>query len=153
MKLYIAGHNQEEARAVAKLCVEAGHEITSRWLEEDFSKSPQYTETDKTGIASVDVEDVHLADALVMIPSPRRIPGGKFVEAGVAIGTNKRVFVLGHRENMLMWHPLVSAWASVEDFLKSNCAADETADETSGRSAYNADVDARRDKTPNPTDG
>lgn len=119
MKLYIAGHSQEEARAVARLCREAGHVITSRWLDEDFSKSGQYTEFDKAGIASVDVSDVMRSDALVLLPSPRRVTGGKFVEAGVAIGQGKNVYVLGHRENILMWHYLVTVFCSAEDMLKS----------------------------------
>lgn len=119
MKLYIAGHSQEEARAIAKLCREAGHEITSRWLDEDFSKTGNYTDVDKAGIASVDVEDVLCADAMVFIASPRRVAGGKFVEAGIAIGTGKRVYILGHQENILMYHALCERLDSVEVFLKS----------------------------------
>lgn len=118
MKLYVAAHSQEEARAVAKILKEAGHEITSRWLDEDFSKTSEYTFIDKVGIASDDVEDVHKSEALVLLPSPRRIPGGKFVEVGVAIGTDKRVFILGHRENMLLFHPLCTTFDSVEQLVK-----------------------------------
>lgn len=119
MKLYIAGHSQERARSVAKLCSEAGHEITSRWLEEDFSKTPTYTDDDREKIAGIDVDDVMAADALVLLPSPRRIPGGKFVEVGVAIGVGIPVYILGHRENMLMHHRLCSCFSSAEDFLKT----------------------------------
>jgi nucleoside 2-deoxyribosyltransferase len=118
MKLYIAASSQEEAKAVAKLCLADGHEITSSWLEEDFSKTHLYTDSDKQRIAEVDVDDVLLADALVLLPSPRRIPGGKFVEVGVAIGRNKPVFILGHRENLLMYHGLTKTFDSAEDFLK-----------------------------------
>jgi len=120
MKLYIAGHSQEEARRVAGMMKEAGHEITSRWLDEDFSKVPEYTDADRANVAKTDVDDVTASDALVLLPSPRRVPGGKFIEVGVAISQGKPVHVLGHRENMLMWHPLVVAWASAEDFIKTN---------------------------------
>jgi hypothetical protein len=34
---------------------------------------------------------------------------GTSVEAGIAIGAGKAVVVLGHRENRLLWHPLVVA--------------------------------------------
>lgn len=119
MKLYIAGASQEEARRVAKLCQDAGHEITSRWLEEDFAKTSSYTEAERETIAKNDVHDVIEADAMVFLPSPMRIPGGKFVEAGVAIGHGKEVYILGHRENMLMWHPLTTTFDSVENFLRS----------------------------------
>lgn len=117
MKLYIAGNNQEEARAVAGILRAAGHTITSRWLEEDFSRTSEYTEQDRERIASIDLEDVTLADALVICASPRRVPGGKFVEAGIAMGQGKTVYVLGHRENMLLWHPQVKRFDSVENFI------------------------------------
>ena len=118
MKLYIAGQSQAEARSVAKIMREAGHAITSSWLDEDFTKTGEYTDEDRTRIAARDVREVSESDAIIVIPSPRRIPGGKFVEVGVAIGLEIPVEVLGHRENMLMYHPLVSVWNSAEDFIK-----------------------------------
>lgn len=117
MKLYIAGHNQQEANAVASLCREAGHEITSRWLDKPFNPTEQHTEAERRQIAYEDTADVTAADALVLCASPRRVPGGKFVEAGIALGQMKYVYVLGHRENMLLWHPRVQQFNSVEDFL------------------------------------
>lgn len=119
MKLYIASHSQEEAKAVAKLCQDAGHTITSRWLEEDFTKAHNYTEADNFEIADNDADDVGAADALVLLASPRRIPGGKFVEVGIALGQLKPVFILGHLENMMMYHHLTLRFDSAEDFLKA----------------------------------
>lgn len=119
MKLYIAAHSQEEARKVATLCEDQGHVITSSWLNEDFSRTSSYTEDDKRKIAVKDVNEVLESDALVLLPSPMRIPGGKFVEVGVALGARMHVYILGHRENMLMWHPFTRCFNSAEDFLKS----------------------------------
>lgn len=132
MKLYIAGHSQDEARAVAKIMSEAGHTITSRWLEEDFSKTGQYTDADKESVANIDVEDVKSCDAMVFIASPRRVAGGKFVEAGIAIGLGKKVHILGHRENILMWHPLTEVYASAEDFVKCHSPQNSQADRPQG---------------------
>lgn len=103
---------------MAKLCSEVGHEIIARWLNAEFNRTETYTKSDRVKIAKEDSDDVTAADALVLCASPRRIPGGKFVEAGIAIGQGKRVFILGHRENMLMWHPLTTQFNSVEDFLQ-----------------------------------
>lgn len=103
---------------MAKLCIESGHSIQARWLDEDFSKTSSYTDADKIKIATIDAEDVWLSDALILLPSPRRIPGGKFVEAGIAIGLGHPVYVLGQRENMLLWHPLVQSFPTIEDLLK-----------------------------------
>ena len=119
MKLYIASHSQEEARKIASICSQAGHEITSRWLQEDFSKTSQYTDDDKCLIADNDYDDVTKADALVLLFTPYRVPGGKFVEAGIALGQLKMVYVIGARENMLLWHTRVKQFVSIEDFLKS----------------------------------
>jgi hypothetical protein len=47
----------------------------------------------------------------------------KLEQAGVAIGQGKPVFNIGRRENMLMWHPLVTQFYSVEaliEFLDSH---------------------------------
>jgi nucleoside 2-deoxyribosyltransferase len=118
MKLYIAAANQEDARGVAAMCRAAGHTITSQWLDEVFKPTADYTESERKDIAIVDANDVSAADALVLLASPKRIPGGKFVEAGIALGESKPVFILGHRENMLLWHPLCRRFDSAEDMLK-----------------------------------
>ena len=117
MKLYIAAHSQEDARDAARKLEAAGHVITARWLNEDFSRTAKYAEDERRVIAASDVFDVRTADALVLLASPTRVPGGKFVEAGVAIGCEKPVYAIGHRENMLMWHPSVSLFSSVEDLV------------------------------------
>jgi hypothetical protein len=57
------------------------------------------------------------SDALVLLSSPFRVPGGKFVETGIAVGRGMPVFVLGVRENMLMWHSSVQAFNTVEDLI------------------------------------
>lgn len=117
MRLYIAGSDQKAAGRVAGMCEVAGHQIGSSWLEEDFSNSSGYDDETKERIALLDVHEVGECDALVCLADVRRIPGGKFVEVGVALGLGKRVFLLGHRENLLMYHPLVTQFDSAEDFL------------------------------------
>lgn len=119
MKLYIAAHSQEEAREVAELCRERGHSVTSRWLDEANYPAPNTTEADRTRIAVQDVEDVLKSDGLVLLASPCKVSGGKFVEAGVAMGQGKPVFVLGRQENMLLWHPLVRTFSDAETFLET----------------------------------
>ena len=120
MKLYIAGHNQEDANKVADALITAGHEITSSWLSKPFNRTSEYSDAEREKIALEDFNDVAAADALVLLASPKRVPGGKFVEVGIALGQGKPVFVLGHRENMLMWHPNAQQFDSAEDFLKAH---------------------------------
>lgn len=115
MKIYIASHSQEEARKVCELCVRAGHTVTSQWLTEDFSKTASYTDTDRLRVAELDRDDILAADTLLLLAGPRKCPGGKFVETGIALGAGKRVVVVGARENLLLY--LCEQVTYVEDFL------------------------------------
>ena len=58
------------------------------------------------------------AAQLVLVAGPDRYPGGKFVEAGIAMGLGKPVVVLGHRENMLLWHPDVHAVETIDRLVE-----------------------------------
>lgn len=107
MKIYVASHSKEAAQDAAACLRRNGHDITSRWYDEEFLPTESYTVERRQQIAIEDVADVAAADALVLIAGPEKYSGGKFVEAGVAIGQNKPVYVLGRRENMLLWHPVV----------------------------------------------
>lgn len=121
MKLYIAGHDQELAIEIAdELMGSKGHDITSRWLSKPFNRTNEHTEEERRDIAEEDYNDVTAADALLLISSPKRVPGGKFVEAGIALGQGKPVHVIGHRENMLMWHPNVHQHDSLDDFMNAH---------------------------------
>jgi hypothetical protein len=66
-------------------------------------------------IATEDVIDVINCDSLVLVSGPDKYLGGKFVEAGIAIGLGKRVIIIGRRENMLLWHPWCETVSSPED--------------------------------------
>lgn len=119
MKLYIAGHNQEDAIAVADaLMGHSAHQITARWLKKPFNRTNEHSEEERIAIAEEDHSDITAANGLVLLASPKRVPGGKFVEVGIALGQGKPVYILGHRENMLMWHPSVKRFDSVEDLMK-----------------------------------
>ena len=109
MNIYIAAHNQAEAKLVAVVLTIHGHVITSRWLDKPFRPTRSYFFREREGIAQMDFDDVVACDALVLLcpPGRRRSPGGKFVEAGIALGLGRRVYVMGPRENMLLWHPRI----------------------------------------------
>ena len=117
MKLYIAGHNQIEAITAAKMLGREGHSITSRWLWAPFNPTEKYAPEKREEIATMDADDVTEADALVLLSCEARVPGGKFVEAGIALGQGKEVFVIGRRENMLLWHPRVYCFATIHECI------------------------------------
>ena len=103
MKIYISSHDQQEALGLSKKCKQLGHSITSSWVYADFKPTKEYTETDRRLIAEKDIKEVEDSDCLILLSCKERVPGGKFVETGIAIGLHKSVLILGERENMLMW--------------------------------------------------
>ena len=124
-KLYVAGYDLNSAKRVAFLLRGAGHTITSKWLDEEFRRTRTYTSDERRQLAQMDIDDVRASDALVLLAAPYRVPGGKFVEVGAALALGKPVYVLGHRENLLMWHGLVTTYDSVESMLDVWKAAEE----------------------------
>jgi len=114
-KAYVASHDIDKARKVAEVLDNMGFMITSRWLENSFNPTDSYTLNQRIVIATEDVDDVSDSDFLVLISSDDRVPGGKFVEVGVALGQGKSVYILGHRENMLMYHPKCIQLSKIED--------------------------------------
>lgn len=107
MKVYIACHSKELAQSVAKdIC--ANHQIVSRWHEKAFHPTDFHSLDERYTIAIEDFNDIKRADALLLVAGPEKYSGGKFVEAGIAYGMNKPVYVLGRFENMLTY--LFEAW-------------------------------------------
>lgn len=119
MKIYVASHCRWAALYVAKVLSENGLEITSRWHEGPFYPTDRYTFLERQRIAAEDIEDVTRADVLVLVAGPDKYSGGKFIEAGIAMGQNKQVFVLGRRENMLLWSEKVVSVNALPQLLRA----------------------------------
>lgn len=117
MKVYVASHDRWNAHAAAGRLIDAKIDVTSRWHTKEFLPSSDHTESERADIATEDYDDITIADALVLLSGPDKYSGGKFVEAGIAIGQNKPVFVIGRRENMLMWLPIIKAFETIDDFI------------------------------------
>lgn len=107
MKIYIASHCAIAGRCVRELAVNLGHKVVSTWLDEGLAPTEAYPEAERRYIAARDAAEVLQCDLLIHLAGPDKYSGGKFVETGLALGLNKRVIIVGRRENMLMWHPLM----------------------------------------------
>jgi hypothetical protein len=117
IKCYIAGCNIDECKALRDLLVEKGYEITAKWLDEPFRRTLTYSVEDRRHIANMDRYDVLRSDLLIHFATDRYIPGGKFVEVGIAIGANIPVINIGYQENMLMWCDSVETVATQEEAI------------------------------------
>lgn len=115
MKIYVACHSREEAQTAADQLRYLGHDIVSTWHSKEFLPTEQHTPEERVTIAVEDEFDIRRADALLLISGPDRYPGGKFVETGIALGLGLRVFVLGRRENMLLWLPQITLIQSTSE--------------------------------------
>ena len=107
MKVSLAAADKDRAVRLAEALIEAGHEITSSWLCQVFKRTREHTATERAQIALRDCREVRDCDVLVLLDSPQNVPGGKFVETGLALAYGKRVIVSGRRENMLLRLPVI----------------------------------------------
>lgn len=121
-----------------------GFTVQARWLDGGHQLSNAGTPIGESGEALVegddggksdesarlrakfaqdDWEDVTLADLVISFTEPPRSNagrGGRHVEYGIALGMNKFVIVIGHRENIFHWLPQVAFFKTWQEALSSN---------------------------------
>ena len=109
MRIYLCGSydRREEFDDYAAGLTILGHEVTARWLEGNEDLAPERQ-------AQMDITDLLLADCLVTFTykegeGPSR--GGRHVEFGIAWYANKRMIVVGPRENIFHHLPEVECFA------------------------------------------
>jgi hypothetical protein len=118
MRIYIASRYDRrfEMLGVAATLMRAGHDVTSRWIE-GRGGDPELV------AALEDLADVARADCLVSFTEePNRgvawaARGGRHVEFGVAVALQKRLCVVGPRENIFHHLPRVETYAGVAELL------------------------------------
>ena len=105
---------QEEMRAVARRLRAVGVECTSRWLREDQSIHTKGSR-DKflTKCALTDIEDVRAARIFVRFSDKEEMAfplvqsklatGARHFEMGLAWACNKKIIVVGGRQNIFDW--------------------------------------------------
>ena len=140
MKFYVAAHDRLLASLVADVITRAGHDCTSTWINNEFLPTENHTVKERMSIAFEDVDDVCRSDVLVLVAGAEKYSGGKFVEAGIAIGRNIPVIVIGRRENMLLWYHAIMSVETAEMAAKviSNMESHTPSPET--RAEGNTDV-------------
>jgi hypothetical protein len=118
MKIYMAAKfsRRKELELLSELLKDVGHVCNARWVfggEEGLSSEQ---------IADVDVNDVIDADAIMCFTHERGTPqpgGGRHVEFGIALSRNKRLILIGPRENVFHHYPGVEVYESVSDFIQA----------------------------------
>lgn len=98
MKCYLAATFAEQARirGMKERMIQAGHSVTSSWLEEAPTRPDGMSEeVFEKKMAMKDLQEVAAADCLILdVESPSRT-AGKMIETGFALAKHKLVLVVG----------------------------------------------------------
>lgn len=95
-----------------------GHKVVSSWIWKESQKPYNKYEENSAKIAQKVEEDIKSCDTFVMLSDE----GGTdmFVELGIALALDKKVFVVGdHVDRSLMhFHPKIIKLSSINEFFK-----------------------------------
>jgi nucleoside 2-deoxyribosyltransferase len=146
MRIYLASRykRREELCVYRQELREMGHIVEARWLNGSHQISDKGIPIGDEGEAMVeatggigkdgdelrqqfardDIEDVCFADTVINFTEPPRSEangGGRHVEYGIAMALQKRLIIVGYRENIFHWVPFAEfyeTWADAKKSLK-----------------------------------
>ncbi len=137
MKVYLAARfsRRKEMQGYADELIALGHRVTARWVvgppqsshhpDEVTGHSLAYEER----VSVEDLKDVADADCIICFseqPRETNTRGGRHVEFGLAVAAHKRIILVGPRENVFYFLPVVENfpdWAALRAPLASERAA------------------------------
>lgn len=135
MRIYLAARysRYEEMQGYAAQLAAMGHVITSRWIWgghqiSDDGLSAEATADLRQRFAVEDVADLISADAVISFteqPHCSNSRGGRHVEFGLAIAHQKRLIVVGYRENIFHCLPGIEFFGDWESCLQCMRSAEE----------------------------
>ncbi len=103
MRVYISSHDRDAAESLAATLTAAGHEVVSTWHRPAEPPKPDLSDWKAWHRkAETNFREIEKSDVLVLIGGTDRYPGGKYVEAGYALGARKKVYNLGETGNGMM---------------------------------------------------
>ena len=126
MKVYLAARydRREEMKEHRKALNAAGITVTSRWLDEDEPlDADMWNKEDSWYIHTsiVDLQDIEDANAVIFFSENPLVGikrGGRHVEMGYALGREIPVVVIGGKENVFHYLPIVYHKNSLEQFIQ-----------------------------------
>jgi hypothetical protein len=98
--VYVSGHDKKQAREFAARARSAGLKVVSTWHETpDDVHSTVLFDDQKAKKVAENIEQINRATYFVMFAADDKVPGGKFVELGYALG-QCGCYIIGRRENL-----------------------------------------------------
>jgi predicted RNase H-like nuclease len=129
LKVYLAGaySRRVEFRDYRDRLTAIGVEVTAGWIDTDFTEggeaeSAHCREDVRAEIAKSDFYDVINADVVIYFSQPvgsdKGKRGGRHVEFGIALGTQKTIILVGRRENVFHHLPVIRVFETFDQVLK-----------------------------------
>lgn len=131
MKYYIAARyssNEEMRKHRNRIEKEIpGAKVTSRWIDQHGGQQLNSFVIDKLNedveycwqFGQVDLDDIDEADTILSFTfHDGGGKGGRHVEFGYGIGKNKRMIVIGPRENIFHTDPRVTHFWTIDEFIE-----------------------------------
>ncbi|MCH7655733.1 MAG: hypothetical protein IIC95_07085 [Chloroflexi bacterium] len=137
MNVYLAARfsRRKEMQAYADDLIALGHRVSARWVvgPPQSSHHPDqvsgHSKAYEERVSVEDLKDVAEADCIICFseqPRETNTRGGRHVEFGLAVAADKRIILVGPRENVFHFLPVVENfpdWAAVRVLLESERAA------------------------------
>ena len=116
MKFYLASiyARRDELKGYTKQLEDLGHEVTSRWIKEDFDDSNWEVQAD------VDLDDIDAAKIFIVFTEPAGYlgRGGKDFETGYALGQNKAIYMIGPAQHQFYESLTRYVYEDWDEFVK-----------------------------------
>lgn len=105
MIIYLAApfNQKEAARKAREILVAAGHEVTSRWIDNHLSEYDDLSDEQLNSEAEDDLDDILDADALVLL-NDFPCSAGRMFEWGFAYAQSKPIVVVGDATKSVFKH-------------------------------------------------
>lgn len=119
--VYISSGNIETAKVIAAEFVAAGNRVVSTWHGSDQHPTDEIARTNAADLNVTQITEE--AEVLVLDCPGHLVPGGCYVEAGVALGAGIPVVAINvsgdgeKRRNLMLHHPSVVAASGVADAI------------------------------------
>lgn len=135
MKIYVAARYSrfKEMQGYRDQLHALGHVVTSRWIDgdhqiDDAGLSSEAKEEERVRFAQEDLTDLVEADWVISFtekPRSSNSRGGRHVEFGMAVALEKRVVVIGFRENVFHCLPQVEFFETWAAFAFAESSSDD----------------------------
>ena len=121
MKFYFASRikNKEKILKISEVLKKNKHSVVSSWLQTPSLKPYEKNKKSCKLMAKKIEHEIKKSDVFVLISD--RAGTDMFVELGIAISLNKKIYIIGkwNKRSLMHFHPLINHISSVKELLNT----------------------------------